>query len=166
MNYTLTEATDANDFSSIAELAKEVWHNTYDDIIGAEQVDYMLDKFQSTDAIQKDVQQNGYRYLIAKKDDSILGYCGIKPEGNRQIFLSKVYVNPKFQRNGIAKTMIQYLIDEYRRLGYTHMHLTVNKNNSNAIAAYQKLGFCKSGELVTDIGNGFVMDDDTMILHF
>lgn len=166
MNYILTEARKTSDFLAISRLAEEVWHNTYDSIIGAEQVNYMLKKFQNADVIQNDIMQNGYRYLIAKNEDCILGYCGIKPEDNKQIFLSKVYVSPKFQRKGIAKAMIQHLKDEYLPLGYTHMHLTVNKNNHNAILTYQKLGFIKSGELVTDIGDGFVMDDDTMILKF
>jgi ribosomal protein S18 acetylase RimI-like enzyme len=166
MNCSLTEASESCDFLAIARLAEEVWHNTYDSIIGPEQVDYMLKKFQNADVIENDIKQHGYRYLIAKNEDGILGYCGIKPEDNKQIFLSKVYINPKFQRKGIAKAMIQYLKNEYQPLGYTQMHLTVNKNNRNAIVTYEKLGFLKSGELVTDIGEGFVMDDDTMVLKF
>ena len=166
MNYNLIEAREPSDFLAIARLAEEVWHNTYDSIIGAEQVNYMLKKFQNADVIQKDIKQNGYRYFIAKNEDDILGYCGIKPEDNKQIFLSKVYVSPKFQRKGIAKAMIQYIKEEYQPHGYTQMRLTVNKNNRNAILTYEKLGFIKSGELVTDIGEGFVMDDDTMVLKF
>ena len=60
--------------------------------------------------------------------------------------------------------MIMHFADQYRKLGYTKMWLTVNKGNKNAIAAYLKLGFRKLGELVTDIGNGYIMDDDTMEL--
>ena len=39
------------------------------------------------------------------------------------------------------------------------MWLTVNKNNISAVSVYEKRGFKKIGEGVTDIGNGFVMDD-------
>ena len=42
------------------------------------------------------------------------------------------------------------------------IRLTVNINNVNAIKAYEKLGFKNVGPLVTDIGNGFVMDDYQM----
>lgn len=164
MQYTLTEATEKRDFQAIASLAKEVWHNTYDSIIGSKQVDYMLEKFQRASVIENDVNQNHYSYLMAKTDDTLLGYCGIKPEENGAVFLSKVYVSPKFQGQGIAKAMILHFADQYRKLGYSKMWLTVNKGNKNAIAAYLKLGFRKSGELVTDIGEGYVMDDDTMEL--
>jgi ribosomal protein S18 acetylase RimI-like enzyme len=40
--------------------------------------------------------------------------------------------------------------------------LTVNKNNVNAIKAYEKMGFRNVGSLVQDIGDGFVMDDYAM----
>lgn len=164
MQYTLTEATEKRDFQAIAALAKEVWHNTYDSLISPAQVDYMLAKFQHVSVIENDVNQNHYRYLMAKAGDTLLGYCGIKPEENGAVFLSKVYVIPKFHRQGIAKAMILHFADQYRKLGYSKMWLTVNKGNKNAIAAYMKLGFHKSGERVTDIGEGYVMDDDTMEL--
>ena len=35
----------------------------------------------------------------------------------------------------------------------------MNKYNANSIAVYEKLGFKRIGEGVTDIGNGYVMDD-------
>lgn len=164
MQYTLSEATEKQDFQVIAALAKEVWHNTYDSLIGSDQVGYMLEKFQRASVLENDVNQNHYRYLMAKAGDTLLGYCGIKPEENGSVFLSKVYVSPKFQGQGIAKAMIMHFADQYRKLGYTKMWLTVNKGNKNAIAAYLKLGFRKLGELVTDIGNGYIMDDDTMEL--
>jgi len=40
--------------------------------------------------------------------------------------------------------------------------LTVNKNNTNAIRTYEKLGFINVGPVVKDIGNGFIMDDYQM----
>jgi ribosomal protein S18 acetylase RimI-like enzyme len=40
--------------------------------------------------------------------------------------------------------------------------LTVNKNNTQSIEAYKKMMFYKTRSLVTDIGGGFVMDDDVM----
>lgn len=46
-----------------------------------------------------------------------------------------------------------------------HLHkiwLTVNRNNSIAIAAYEKMGFTKAYMKKADIGNGFYMDDYIM----
>ena len=38
----------------------------------------------------------------------------------------------------------------------------MNKNNKNTIEAYKKWGFTIIDSVVTDIGNGFVMDDYIM----
>ena len=44
-------------------------------------------------------------------------------------------------------------------LGCRELWLTVNKHNTGSIAFYERMGFRKTGALVTDIGHGFVMDD-------
>ena len=42
------------------------------------------------------------------------------------------------------------------------IYLTVNKQNLISISVYEKLGFLRARDLVTDIGSGFVMDDYVM----
>ena len=46
--------------------------------------------------------------------------------------------------------------------GYSSIRLTVNKYNKNTISAYNKWGFRTIDSVVTDIGEGFVMDDFIM----
>ncbi len=46
--------------------------------------------------------------------------------------------------------------------GYTEMFLTVNKNNLSSVRVYECMGFSITRELVTDIGEGYVMDDYEM----
>ena len=57
----------------------------------------------------------------------------------------------------------RYLQDA-RALGITTIWLTVNRHNTIATAAYEKMGFEKQGTLLTYIGNGFVMDDFKMVM--
>lgn len=46
--------------------------------------------------------------------------------------------------------------------GLESIYLTVNKNNTNTISAYIKLGFEIVDSIITDIGSNFVMDDYIM----
>lgn len=46
--------------------------------------------------------------------------------------------------------------------GKDDFYLTVNKQNERAVSAYTALGFKKIDEAVSDIGNGYVMDDYIM----
>ena len=158
------KAETSDDFARIEALARKIWHHTYDSLIGPGQVDYMVQKFQSRSALQLDVEENGYEYSMALDAHRLVGYCGVHPEDQESVFLSKVYVDPGYQKMGIAKSMVFSYVKKYAGLGFSKMWLTVNKGNENAIQAYLKLGFVRSGSLVTDIGNGYIMDDYTMEL--
>ena len=47
---TVCESTD---FELLSKMAYESWHSAYDALLGAKQVDYMLDKFQSAAAMRE-----------------------------------------------------------------------------------------------------------------
>ncbi|MHB8279561.1 MAG: GNAT family N-acetyltransferase, partial [Candidatus Humimicrobiaceae bacterium] len=57
---------------------------------------------------------------------------------------------------------IRFLGQLTKEKALSAISLTVNKNNSNAIKAYEKLGFKNMGSVVKDIGHGFIMDDYKM----
>lgn len=146
-----------------AELAREIWTEHYTSIIGAEQVEYMLEKFQSEKAIAEQIENKGYNYYLIEEDNQAIGYCAIVQE-EEELFLSKIYVRNTMRGKGIARKTLDFIknIALERNLG--KIILTVNKNNTGPIAAYEKLGFVNAGSIVQDIGGGFVMDDYKMEL--
>jgi RimJ/RimL family protein N-acetyltransferase len=158
-NYELEGKTRA-----VATLAAEIWREHFTPIIGAEQVEYMLDKFQSAERIYEDIKKNAYTYFIARhiKEDKLVGYCAVCPKENH-LFLSKLYVHKDFRRLGIAHCF-RDTAATYCRLecGFDRIRLTVNKYNDSSIQVYQKWGFEILESVKTDIGGGFFMDDYVM----
>jgi Acetyltransferase (GNAT) family. len=150
------EAKD--EIMEISKLAKIIQEEHFTPIIGAEQVDYMLKKFQSEDAIARQIS-NGYEYISVYKDKELAGYFAVKQEGDR-LFLSKFYLDKKYRGLGISKKMF----DEVTRYsqGVSTIYLTVNRNNIIPINVYKSFGFVIVDSVVQDIGNGFVMDDYVM----
>ena len=59
----------------------------------------------------------------------------------------------------VQKNNLEKVFEEGRAFGKKQVYLTVNKHNDHAIAVYKKTGFKVIDEVVTDIGNGYVMDD-------
>ena len=49
----------------LADVANEVWHEFFPCILSEEQIDYMVDKFQSYDAMKKQME-DGYEYFFLK----------------------------------------------------------------------------------------------------
>src|SRR4051812_9642315 len=78
--------------AEVALLAQEIWEEYYVPLIGREQVDYMLDRFQSDKAITEQLGK-GYEYYTASRDGQSAGYLAIVPDKDApKLMISKLYV--------------------------------------------------------------------------
>ena len=145
----------------LAKLASEIWHEYWTVILSAEQIDYMVEKFQSEKAISEQIKNENYVYFYIAFGAENVGYIGL---GRKEdyLFLSKLYIKKSFRHKGIGTKAFEFIKDYARLLNYKKIVLTVNKYNKNTIEAYNKWGFKIVDAVVTDIGNGFVMDDYIM----
>ena len=140
-----------------SRLAAEIWPEHYLPIIGRAQVEYMLETFQSAAAIRRQIGE-GYEYYLAFYGAAAAGYFALRPRG-AELFLSKLYLAPPWRGRGCGKACFDFILERARALNLPAIVLTVNKNNSAAIAAYERWGCERVRGLVSDIGAGFVMDD-------
>ena len=145
---------------ALVTLAAEIWHQHYDGFLEAGQVKYMLGRFQSRSAIVDQICSGTQYYLITSEGQNI-GYFAIKPE-NGSLFLSKFYMKASERGKGHGRRAMEFIKDQAKLLGLSMIRLTVNRNNKVSIAVYGRLGFMQTGNIVTHIGHGFVMDDYMM----
>lgn len=149
----------------VAELARETWTRHYTPIIGAGQVEYMLEKFQSVAAIARQIAE-GYEYYLMVAGGACCGYFALVPdEAGERLMLSKIYVLADKQGLGLGREAVAFAVRRCRELGRRALWLTVNKRNARSIAFYERVGFVTESSVVTDIGGGFVMDDYVMALR-
>ncbi len=148
---------------TLAALASKIWHEHYTPLLGAAQVDYMVEKFQSAPALAHQMEHEGYTYYLLLLDGVPAGFMGFRPEPGK-MFLSKLYVDRPYRRRHLAARALAFLREICRGQGLTEIYLTVNRHNDGSIAAYRKLGFSVAREEKADIGNGFYMDDYIMSL--
>lgn len=154
----------------LAELATGIWNEYWPDRIGQAQTDYMVEQFQSIEAITRDIADNAYEYWFVQVepeegegDAHIVGYTGghAEPETNR-FFISKIYMLKNERGHGCGTAVIEHYEQLCRDRGFRAMYLTVNKYNTPTIGMYESRGFETIDSVVNDIGNGFVMDDYVM----
>ena len=150
----------SSDLFVIEELAKMIWREHYTPIIGPNQVEYMLANFQSVAVMQEQID-NGYNYYLMIYRGEPVGYLAIRKDADA-VFLSKIYVLKDYRGKGIAGTTMDFVVSESKKAGLGLIRLTVNKNNTGSIHAYEKMGFQNMGSVVTEIGEGYVMDDFVM----
>ena len=161
MTVTFEPVVTPQDIAQTAQMADAVWHEYFTPIIGAAQVAYMLDKFQSVPALTRQITSEGMQYFRILLDGGMAGYTGIREETDA-LFLSKLYIEKSRRGQGLARRTMDFLAERCRARHLSKIWLTVNRHNAPTIAAYKALGFAAVREQVADIGGGFVMDDYVM----
>jgi GNAT superfamily N-acetyltransferase len=56
--------------------------------------------------------------------------------------MKRLFVRPAHRATGLGRALVDFIIDEASKLGYTHMRLdTIPGKMDKAIALYQSIGF-------------------------
>ena len=160
--HDITKVASERQIADLAVAAREIWMEHYVPIVGEAQIEYMLERFQSEEAINRQIAE-GYEYYVVTESDESIGYIALLPNADdASLMISKIYVRSSARGRGIGKRMLEYAEDLCRQRGLEGLWLTVNKYNSQSIAWYTRMGFVNTGPVVQDIGTGFVMDDFRM----
>ncbi len=146
------------EFGKLAKIAKTCWQAAFTELLGAQQVEYMVEKFQSEAAFERQTATEGYEYYFIVSDGETAGYVAVADHADR-LFLSKLYLLPEYKSKGLGRAGLEFVKALAAQRDLTAVYLTVNKHNARAIAVYECFGFKRIDAIVTDIGNGFVMDD-------
>ena len=152
------QKVENNQIKELAGLASSIWHEYWTCLLSAEQIDYMVENFQSENAIKEQIEKENYTYYFIKSDNDNAGYFGISDKAD-YLFLSKLYIKKDYRHKGVGTQAFEKI---KQLAGEKPVKLTVNKYNTNTIKAYEKWGFKTIDAVVTDIGSGFVMDDYIM----
>lgn len=153
---TFSKVSSDADFALVAALAKEIWFEHYIKVIEKSQIEYMINHYQSADAIKKQSKE-GIEYFLVRTDKPI-GYFAYRLDSD-SLFISKLYLLNSERGKGFGKVMMERCKAVAKENGKKKMWLTVNKENDLSISVYENYGFKNVADIVIDIGNGFVMDD-------
>ena len=163
MDFIKLTLGDVNGIKEMSEMATAILREHYDPIIGKEQNDYMLNMFQSVEAVTEQLS-HGYNYYFAKNDGANTGFLAFYPREGA-LYLSKLYLYKDQRGKGFSRVMLEFLKEKAKELGLNRIELNVNRNNPS-VKIYEKLGFTVAWEEKNDIGNGFYMDDYVYALDF
>ncbi|RYF13598.1 MAG: GNAT family N-acetyltransferase [Flavobacteriales bacterium] len=154
------------DIEVIRDIAATTWPSTYLDIIGQNQIDYMLDKMYNKGELLNQLME-GHIFLIAEDNENQFGFAGysIVDHEERIYKLHKLYVLPSAHGKGVGKILINEVFNQVKDLGASALQLNVNKHNK-AKDFYLKGGFTIKESVKIDIGEGYVMDDYVMEYRF
>lgn len=155
--------TSRDDLWQIRELAVRIFPATYQDIVEAQQIDYMMDLFYTPENLIKQFE-SGQQFLIIYHNGNAAGYASYtRLNVSGDFKLNKIYVDTELQGIGLGKNLLNDVISKLKAAGGKSIQLNVNRHNK-AVGFYRNMGFVVKKEELLDIGNGYFMDDFVMEL--
>jgi len=107
-----------------------------------------------TEGILRDCLKTSYRCRTVRIDKQIIGY-GIISIAAGESHLLNLTIAPEFQRRGLGRRVLHFLVDVAEKEGAEMMFLEARDSNRGAIALYLDEGFNQIG-----IRNGYYPTDD------
>jgi len=81
------------------------------------------------------------RLILALDDTDAIGCIALRKLDEGICEMKRLYVKPSARGNGLGKLLVNALIDEAKKIGYTKMRLDTVPKMKEAIDLYLKIGF-------------------------
>lgn len=103
-----------------------------------------FDDFWNYNILKSEIESENSVIFVAKKDDKIVGFAGIKI-GPFEIDIMNIVVRKDMRNNKIGTCLMEKIIDFFKESDKEEITLEVNEKNIPAIKLYEKYGFEKVG---------------------
>lgn len=103
-----------------------------------------FDEFWNYDILKEELNVENSRYLVAKFNQEIVGFAGIKIMLDEADIMN-IVVRKDFRNQGIGNILLQNLIDLSKKQQITSISLEVMEENYPAIHLYKNFGFVAVG---------------------
>lgn len=124
-----------------------------------------FDKFWSIDVLKHDFKDNHSRYVVAKINNEIVGFAGIKIILDEADIMN-IAVKINKRKSGIGSVLLEKLLEIAKLSNCTSITLEVNENNLPAIYLYEKYHFERIGlrkKYYNNTDNAILMKKDLII---
>ncbi len=153
------------DLPLVAELARKIWLSYYTDFLPHDQIEYMLNKFYSDNALLEQINE-GQQFYEITEDGKTIGFTSVSQKDTNAFFIHKLYILSESRKKNTGTRVLELLLSKFKAEESGRdifIRLTVNRQNFKAINFYFKNGFQIEQVADFDIGNGWFMNDFVMV---
>jgi GNAT superfamily N-acetyltransferase len=135
-------AATPDDFEAITTVARETWHDTYDEL-EPEMIDRTVDDWYTDDSMP--LEAPGTIVLVAEQGGQLVGFTHAVAQGDKADIL-RMYVHPDHQGEGIGSALHERLIAEIESYDVDRIRSIDFAFNETSRSFYEGLGFEQTDE--------------------
>lgn len=153
MSGIIIRPVNLNDAVTIADLSRKTFYETFAQYNTKENMDKFMNEQFTREGLIKEVEESNGYFFMAWDDEKPVGYVKMH-DGNRynafgnksSVEIVRIYADQSVIGKGVGSAMMQFCLDEAKRMNRTIIWLGVWEKNDRAIAFYEKWGFKKFGK--------------------
>jgi len=132
------------DAEATRALLLTTWRATYDEILGADRVTELTNRWHSIEALRRQIADPDALFLVAESAGAIIGHA-MSARRDGVLWLTRLYVAPDRQSRGVGGRLLETAI-----AGAPSTRLSVESENQRAIDFYHRRGFAVIAEEIED----------------
>ncbi|KAF0197647.1 MAG: GCN5-related N-acetyltransferase [Bacillota bacterium] len=139
----------AADIPEVQAVARVAWEHTYKKIMKPATRSHFLDEFYNYNALYKALNIQPGGIWVAEQQGRVVGFIQVVPMLDRSgLELSRLYVLPHYQRQGIGQLLLNHVAAEYPSSSWWAL---VERDDNSAVEFYRKNDFEQRRDLILNI---------------
>lgn len=133
---------ELDDAGEVQTVSRASWHAVYDDILGEETVDSVIDEWYEIDGLRTAIEET--IFYVAERDGELVGFvnAGQNPEYGEETFeLFRIYVLPEYWNRGIGGQLLEPVITDVTSGDGNRLRLSVLAENEVGVEFYESHDF-------------------------
>jgi len=161
----IREATP-EDATPLRRVAEASWHEAYDEVIGPDAVEEMLDRWYAVEDLRESIDRPEGPMFLAVEDGNVVGFVQVGPSDggptDADAVLGRIYVHPDRWGEGYGSALLERAFDALRAAGRESVWLAVVADNEVGRSFYGTHGFEVHEERTVEFA-GQAVDDVVMV---
>jgi ribosomal protein S18 acetylase RimI-like enzyme len=129
------------DATGIADVAQRTWKDTYTEIILPATQERFLGRWYTPAALGEAMGRGESWFYVAAVGEEAIGFAQFMMREARRGELTRIYVLPEWQRQGVGSHLLKEGLDALSTHGAEEVFVHVEKDNAKGTGFYERRGF-------------------------
>lgn len=139
MNDILVRPTTVDDAAELKRTLLHIWHQTYDQVWGAERVKALASQWHTLEKLKQEALSSSICSLVATDDGALIGHALAYQPKPDCVHLARLYLDHEYHGRGVGKRLLAAALDPFPTA--KAVHLEVVETNDRAVGFYRSQGF-------------------------